>query len=351
MKKYAILLIAIALLLPGCPGSGSAAGNNTTIAAHVDVSSVTVTEEKETLITGDSSILIINNTNITNSTNHSIPDYTFSPNQTLYVFFINVSYIPDWTAGAGNEHQGEAILLKKGDADILIDAGPAQNADYLINFLREKGVDDLELLVSTHARPENYGAMGKLLDNIPVEQFMWSGNDGDDAQYAALVQKAENLSKKTVSSAYLSNLSINGINLMVINPHDGASRLGSIDNNGLAFKISDRNFCLMTTSDIAYGAQTSIANSAQFSPKCAILQIPNYGLGAASSEIGSFLSKVAPKTAIITGSSFDPANERYSIYEQLRLANITIYKNFENGTATNVLRITADGYNYSISSQ
>ncbi|MFA5076901.1 MAG: hypothetical protein WC488_00545 [Candidatus Micrarchaeia archaeon] len=349
MKKLLLLLPALLILLAGCPGTppDQPPQQNITI-THVNVSQFTVTMETETIITGENVIVINNTQNETNTTaNRSIPDYTFNPNQTLAVYFINVSYIKDWSPNASNERQGEAILLKKGDADILIDAGPKERAVYLVNFLREKGVDDIDLLVSTHARPENYGGMDTLLDHIDVEMFLWTGYDGGDSAYAAAVQKAKSESRKSMESKYLQNISINGINILVINPRDGDARFKSIDNDGIVLKITDRNFSLMTTGDIAYGAQTLIANAPDYSPACNVLQIPNSGLGTGSSQIDVFLVKVKPQSAIITGSHFDPANERYSLTERLKLRNITYYTNFQN-KSTNVVKIVTDGYTYSI---
>lgn len=352
MRKFILFILPVILiLLIGCSAQPPVENTNRTTSKTI-VSPISIIEEKETIITGES---VINDTTKPNITlNITVPAYKYEPNATLFIYFINVSYIPQWGQNVSNERQGEAILLKKGDADVLIDTGAAQTALYLVNFLKERGVDDIELLVLTHARKENYGGMDAILNNFIVEQFMWNEDDGGDFEYAALVRKAMNRTRKTITAKYLSVQNINGINFLQINPHDGSSRFFTTDNDGIVFKITDRNLCLMTTGDIAYGAQVKITDSKDFDPKCNILQIPNYGLGSGTSNIDVFLLKVAPKIAIITGSYFDPANERYTIYEKLKLKGIKAYSTFvnNNGTkSTNVVRIMSDGLNYSISTQ
>ncbi|VVB97905.1 Uncharacterised protein [uncultured archaeon] len=353
MRKKAVFIILplLLMLLMGCPGQQQPATNNTAGPGTVKVviSPITVVEEKETVVTGDT--VIIPGTNQTD--NRSIPYYTYEPNKSVFVFFMNTTNIKDWTQNATNERHGEAILIKKGDANILIDAGPRQTSSQLINFLRERGVDNLALLISTHAREENYGGMDALLGNMTVQQFMWNGEQVDDPAYAAIVEKATAKAKRVIIADYLYQTSINGINFMVINPQNGSNRFFDIDNDGIVLRITDRDFCLMTTGDIAYGPQTKIANDANINPRCAILQIPNYGLGQGTSNIDLFLLKVAPGTAIITGSFFDPAKERYTIEEKLRLQGINYYETFfsnltgKNGT-DRTLRISSDGYNYSV---
>ncbi len=350
MRKKAsfLLLLALLIFLAGCPGPSpqQPGSNNTQVGLKRVLGPVTVVEEKEAIVTGE----IRNNTVGPNETfNCSIPCYTYEPDKNLFVYFINNTYIKDWSENATNERHGEAILIKKGDADILIDAGPVQGSADLVNFLHQVGVDDIELFVVTHPRPENYGAMQAVFDNFEVDQFMWNNDTGNDPLYADLVANAEQKARKTIVASYLYNQSIDGIDFKVLNPRSDGQRFFDIDNDGIVFKITDRNFCLMTTGDIAYGAQTKIADATDYNPKCDILQAPNYGLGQGSSNIDLFLLKVAPKSAVITGSYFDPADERYSIEDKFKLRGIKYYEGF-NATknATYVVRITSDGYNYSI---
>lgn len=352
-QKAFFLLVAALMLLLGCSGQQNPGGTTTPgPAAKMLISPITVVEEKETVVTGDSVIVEPGN-NETNVT-RPLPYYTYEPNKSIFVFFLNTTYIKNWSANATNERHGESILIKKGDANILIDAGPASTSTQLINFLKQRGVDNLALLISTHPREENYGGIDALLDSIEVQQFMWNGDDGGDPVYAAIVEKARNKTRKMITADYLYETNINGMNFQVLNPQNGSNRFENMDNDGIVLKITDRDFCLLTTGDIAYGPQTKMANDPNINLKCALLQVPNYGLGQGTSNIDLFLLKVAPQAAIITGSFFDPANERYTIEEKLRLRGIKYYEAFflnttnKNLSIDRTLRITSDGYNYSI---
>ena len=356
MRKHLKLIpfaVLLMILLSGCTGSDANSQQippSTTTVTKITVSPVTVTDNRESIIFGNQSWPA--QINATNSTyNKTVPDYVFEPNKTLFIFFINSSNLPTAYANYTNERQGEAILLKKGDADILIDSGVLEKSTYLVNFLRGKGVDDIELYISTHARPENYGGLSTILDNIEIEQFMWNGDTGGDAEYAALVEKAISKSRKTINSSYLMQIEINGINLEVLNPRDGGNRFSNINNDGIVLKITDRNFSLLTTGDIEYSAQTRLAESSDFNISSTVLQIPNYGLGQGTSRIDFFLRKVSPQAAIITGTYFDPGNEKYSIIQKLNTSRIPYYSTYNvsrKNLSTFVLRITTDSYNYSI---
>lgn len=354
MNLFLVFLFS-SMLFCGCLGNSQQSGNeNTGAKTKMIISPVTIISEKETILAGGN---VSANRNRTNDTliNQTVPNYKFEPNKTLFIFFINATYSESQlSTTTGNERHGEAILLKKGDADILIDTGTVQSSIELVNFLKQKGVDDIELLVLTHPRPENYGAANLILDNFEVEQVMWNGDSFGDKDYEMILDKAKNKSRKVFVTSYLMQLDINGINLLVLNPRNHSERSFAIDDDGIVLKIIDRNFCLMTMSDTGYWARMKILISEEIDPKCTVLHIPNYGFGVGISNVHLFLSKVTPKSAIITGSYYtDQYRNRVAMHKILAENNIPYYETFiinKTSASTRILRITIDGYNYSISS-
>ncbi|MBU0586147.1 hypothetical protein KJ780_01410, partial [Candidatus Micrarchaeota archaeon] len=178
------------------------------------------------------------------------------------------------------------------------------------------------------------------LEKLEAEQKAAELKARDEAEAKAL---------KTITTTYLMNFSINGINFTVLNPQDGQKRFFSINNDGIVLMIKDRNFSLMTTGDISYSAQTRIGEGKDFNPKCTVLQIPNYGLGQRTSHIDLFLLKTSPQAAIITGNYYDPAKEKYVVEELLKLKSIPYYQTYNSTNKTlNVVRISTNGYEYAI---
>ncbi|MBU0586016.1 hypothetical protein KJ780_00735, partial [Candidatus Micrarchaeota archaeon] len=171
MRNAIISALVLSFFLLGCTQDNTPTINPfaPTTQVELNVSPITIIEDRE---------LIVYNPyiapNITNTTNKTVPDYTFEPEKDLFIFFINATVAPNVAYEVLNEYQGESILIKKGDADILIDSGVETTSTFLVNFLKNKGVDDIELYVSTHARPTNYGGMQAVFDNFEVEQFLWN---------------------------------------------------------------------------------------------------------------------------------------------------------------------------------
>lgn len=345
-----LVVILLLFLTLGCVSEQTSSPEIKEIKRFLNISKFTILEEKETIIKGEKNF-------DENSANKSLEkqlSYNFEPNQSLIIFFIDVSYNYSYLHELKNpKRHGEAILLKKGDADILIDSGVEERANYLIDFLFKVGVDDIELYIATHGRKENYGGMRAVFGNFSVETLMWNNFTGDDENYYNLIENLSKKVKRVIIADYLMNFSINGIDFIVLNPKQNEKFL-SIDNDGIVLKIIDRNFCLLTTGDITAGAQLRLSNDRNIekniSLQCKVLQIPNYGLGAGSGNIDIFLDRVKPTFAVITGSFFDPYRERQTIISKLKIRNIDYFSTFDSKEEkTNIVKIKTNGEDIFIS--
>lgn len=266
-------------------------------------------------------------------------NYTRDPDALFGVYFIDVG---------GPALHGDAILIKKGDMDILVDAGPMQKSGKVVDFLRSRGVDDIEVLVSTNADPRHYGGIEAVSENFEIEEFWWNGQASNDADYSNLVQdiKAKAWKTEVVEDGFSSEL--NGINITALNP-PAMDRFDDVNNDAIVLRMDDRNFSLLLTSGIQTGAQGRLINQRQSEIRAELIQAPYYGVGSGTGNIGIFLITAKPKSMIISGSSDESAANGGSREPFMRLMtqyNISWYDNYENGT----IRISGDGSTYSVQS-
>ncbi|MCI0503386.1 MBL fold metallo-hydrolase [Candidatus Micrarchaeota archaeon] len=264
-------------------------------------------------------------------------EYTYDPDQLFGVYFIEVG---------GPLLQGDAILIKKGDCDILFDAGSAEKGGKVVNFLKSRNVDDIEVLVSTNADPRHYGGITAVADNFKVEEFWWSGLDFGDLEYRTIVDRM-NASAKTVrviEDGFSADL--NGFNLTIINP-PVSNKFDDVNNDAIVTRVTDRNFSMLLTSGIQTGAQGRLINQKTGLIKAPIIQAPYYGVGSGTSSIGIFLITAKPDVMILSGSSDESAANGGSRDPYKRLMEqygIRWYENYKNGT----IRISGDGQAYTI---
>ncbi|MGI6200875.1 MAG: ComEC/Rec2 family competence protein [Christensenellales bacterium] len=70
--------------------------------------------------------------------------------------------------------QGDAILVRCGDQDMLVDAGPQSGVDQLLAYLEEVGVARLTAVVETHPHEDHIGGMDEVLAAYPVDKVYLS---------------------------------------------------------------------------------------------------------------------------------------------------------------------------------
>ncbi|MEW6721968.1 MAG: hypothetical protein AB1324_01765 [Candidatus Micrarchaeota archaeon] len=330
------VVIAVFLLL-GCTGGEQPPPQNVT------------NETNETPKPPPIDIIIGNQTNqtqIQNQTEEPEPepepikkelDYTYEPEQIFGIFFFDVG---------GPGLHGDAILIKKGDMDILVDAGSAEMSERTIDYLRSRSVDDIEVLVSTNADPRHYGGIAAVAERYKIEELWWSGESFGDNAYAALMENVSGSVKtaRVVERGYSADL--NGMNFTVLNPQN-TQRFEDVNNDAIVMRVVDRNFSLLLTSGIQTGAQGRLVNEETSLIQTDVMQAPYYGVGAGTSNIGIFLITAKPDAVIVSGSSDESApngGSREPFERLLKQYEIEEYKNYVNGT----LRITSNGDNYTI---
>ncbi len=344
-RKFIILITMFlaSILLTGCFGINFPGGETTNKTNDSDGIIITNTSNSTGLI-------IVNQTNISVNTNQTekppviepeqnkTPGAHFNetPSERFAVYFINVG------DDSGN---GDSIFIKRGDFDMLIDAGPTRNNGRVIDFLNRRGIDDIDILVSTNANEEEYGGMNAVLDTFTVEEFWWTGKSYGDSTYEAIVKKASDKGALVKTVKRGDALILNGLNFQILNPKE-TSTFSDPGNNAIVTKIINGDFCILLTADITSSASIDISNKQNVT--CSLLQLPNHGLGKGNINIDNFLLKVNPSYVFVSGGSYDPSPDgrgtRTPIFEKLNLRSIPYIENYKTGT----IKIESDGVSYSI---
>ncbi|NYZ77729.1 hypothetical protein H0O02_05460 [Candidatus Micrarchaeota archaeon] len=331
----ALLLVFIFGCIDGQPKPpdehGNETGNKTNITVIIDEEknesvAVNVTEEEEG-----------NETEVWQGIS-----YANETDANLGVYFFDVC---DYGTG---EHAA-AIFLKKGDLDILIDAGSVASGGRVVDELKRRNIDDIDVLVSTAADQRRYGGLSRVLDEFQVEEFWWGGDDFSDSAYEAVITKATARAKNVRVAERGYDVLLNGIDVEVLNPKT-SNRFGDVNNDAIVLRMEDRNLTLLLMGNIQTGAQGDLVNNFGDEIKVKVIEAPYYGVGGGTAMIALFLQASKPQYAVIEGCS-DETQEvegstrspfrRLMEQDQYRIGYLETYK---NGT----IKITVDNLGYDI---
>ena len=85
------------------------------------------------------------------------------PSGSLSVSFIDVG-------------QGDSVLVQAGGESYLIDAGRAEEGPNIVDFLRDRGVRDLDGIIVSNPDADHIGGFLDVFDAFPVETVYLSGD-------------------------------------------------------------------------------------------------------------------------------------------------------------------------------
>ncbi len=326
-KKLGVLMLITTLFLVfGCVGGGSTPTNQTNQTSN---HSAEYTISKFSVISiHNQTISAFNAT--TQANNHTLsPRWTAKPSDPLSVYFF---------PPVNQSRQGEAILIKKKDVNILFDAGIDGNA--LVQDLQKLSVGRIQLFIISAPVPECDRGAALVLKHFVVDEVALPPDYSNNVSFSPLLTLINSKKIQTVNFERGGEFEIAGIHLRFLNPLPEGKRFGNPYNDAYVVKVTDRSFTLMLPSVIHAAAKPVFSGTVDLDPHAEVAVLPYFGLisgapGATQSAnlLSYYITKVNPSYVVITGSSYDPANKRTTTLEQLKVLGIGqdhVYEAFDN---------------------
>jgi beta-lactamase superfamily II metal-dependent hydrolase len=219
-----------------------------------------------------------------------------------------------------NVGYGDAILLRFDTRmAILIDGGSGQQGLEVVNYLKSKGIKELDIVICTHSHPDHAEGLRSVLEIFKVKEI-WTNGEKIDWLYRLA-------SLRSIAIVPLIKKVINldhGIKVRVLN----AWKEGRDPNEGsLAFILDFGKSRLFFSGDISPNIQKELLDSAE-SLSADFLKIPHHGWGV----LPEFVQAVNPKRALISvGSNPYGAPEAQTIRVLSQLGS-KVYRTDKNGS-------------------
>ncbi|MDD6212669.1 MAG: MBL fold metallo-hydrolase [Clostridiales bacterium] len=87
--------------------------------------------------------------------------------------------------------QGNSILVESGDQAMLIDGGPADTSSYVVSYLKQRGIDDLDYAVVSHYDADHISGMVGVLRTCDVDVLLNPDYEEDTKIYSSYIDAKE----------------------------------------------------------------------------------------------------------------------------------------------------------------
>ncbi len=223
--------------------------------------------------------------------------------------------------------QGDCIFIQVDDCDILIDAGKPAQGTVVSNYLKSKGVDDIELMINTHLDDDHYGGLTQVLTDFEVEEIWGTpyqkSNDSITTFKNAVSREGLTIKNPSVGTIY----SYEYLTLTVL--YDGVGASNS-NNSSLVVMLQYGSVRFLFTGDIGEATENKLVNNSNINLSCDVLKVGHHG--SATSSTKAFLSATKAKYGVIcVGAGNSYGHPKEATLSRLKTAGIAVYRTDQNG--------------------
>ena len=234
--------------------------------------------------------------------------------------------------------QGDSslIITPKGKT-ILIDAGDEAHAKKVLSYVREQGIEKLDLVIATHPDADHIGGMDKVIKNFDIDVFAMPDVSAKTNQYKQIQRELKAKKMKATRLYQGDEVQIDDeIDFEILSPVKG-KKYDDTNEYSIVTKIvyKDTSFILM--GDATMENEVDIINNVP-DIDIDVLKLGHHGSSTSSSDY--FITKTSPNIAIIScGKNNKYGHPHQEVMRVLKKHGVTPYRTDEMGDIV----ITSDG--------
>ncbi|MDP8234837.1 MAG: ComEC/Rec2 family competence protein [Candidatus Erginobacter occultus] len=226
--------------------------------------------------------------------------------------------------------QGDCSLVQcpNGTA-ILVDGGRIWTYPFLIDYLKNAGVEKIDLLVLSHPHGDHFGGLIKVLKEFPVAVILDSGKDDTGEHYQRFLETVKSRTEVDFKLARAGDrFTFGEVKMLVIHP---SSRLpATVNNSSIIFKLTYGDSDFLFTGDAEMEAEAE-AMSRGFNLRSEVLKVGHHG--SRTSTGPAFLSRASPRWAVIpAGENNSYGHPHPEVTRRLKMRGTKIYQTGTEGT-------------------
>lgn len=206
--------------------------------------------------------------------------------------------------------KADAMLIQEQDTVIVVDTGEKEDGPFLVQELKNRGIDQVDLLVVTHFDKDHVGGAACLVENIKVSSVLMPDYEGDRPEYEELlISLAGHPDVERLTAP--KQLAMGALSLTVYpaeDPEEIMEKKGEHDNDlslVVSMTFEARRFLL--TGDIE---KTRISQmlATDVDWRHDWIKMPHHG--RYQKKLAELLEAVQPSQALICCSAEEPAEEK-----------------------------------------
>lgn len=238
--------------------------------------------------------------------------------------------------------QGDSILIKQGDTNMLIDAGERHKGGDVLAYLAKQDVATLDYIIGTHPHSDHIGGLPDVIDALEVKNIILPDKSHTTQIFEKLLNSISNkglrITTPNVGDEYL----LGEAKFTIISP--SGNSYSNLNEYSVSIRLEYGENSFVFTGDAEKIAENEMVNSG-LDLSADVLKAGHHGSNTSNTD--SFLDKVDPDYVVIQvgeGNKYNHPDK--DIIEKFERRNIEVYRNDLHGSVV----VTSDGKNIKIKS-
>ena len=234
--------------------------------------------------------------------------------------------------------QGDSIFLACGGEYMLIDAGETDSDDTVIRYLNNLGIEELDLVVATHAHSDHIGEMDDVISAIAADVVWYPDYRHGTQTETAFLTAAENCGANLYEPELGETYDLGGATVTVLGPvkqYEDPNDMSIV----VLVQFGDDRFLFTGDMEKEEGAETDLVEYWESIDadklKADVLKVGHHGSNTSTSY--RFLRTVSPSYAVISvgeGNKYKHPNQE--TLDILGQAEVYVYRTDYMGTVVAV---------------
>jgi len=238
--------------------------------------------------------------------------------------------------------QGDSIFIESANGKtMLVDGGVKGAGQQVVSYLKELGVNKLDIVVATHPDADHIGGLIPVLQSIDIGQFYDSGKVHTSQTFEEMLTLIDTKNIPYHVPTTGENIAFDDdLTVKVLNANEHAT-----DNNdaSIVLKIVYGNVSFLLTGDAGIALEKDML---QNDVQATFLKAGHHGSNTSSSE--KFIQAVHPEVTVLSyGEGNKYGHPHAEVVERLQAVGSKIYATAEAGTVI----VSTDGVNYDMHSK
>lgn len=236
--------------------------------------------------------------------------------------------------------QGDSILVIQKDQVMLVDCGTRAKGSTVVEYLKELGINKIDILVGTHSHDDHMGGMAEVIRNFEIGTLYAPDNSKDSITTFWYMDFLDAVSERNVNWVYPEvgiTFGVGDANVQIVAPN--SKEYNNMNNYSTVLRVTYGETDVLLMGDAETLSEEEIMNNGLYID-ADVLKLGHHGSSTSSSE--KFLNATTPQYAIISAGKGNTYHHPIkSVMERLEDMEITVYRTDESGT----IIMSTDGNN------